>query len=544
MSFEELYDSCFRNVSLIKVSKKDKEPDAPSSLLVTLNHVMATSTNVVFFLTAQNRGAELALKLDHLVKKRNEKCDKDKPQSSPARIRRFFGMKRKKSKKDGGLCNEEVTSVILVDTDYQADGETAGTIPFAQPGWYIYAPQAATTKSRLLRALGFEFPPSLIVVDTLSKSVVTTQGRRYLAEDIDGNNFPWWPPHSNDLLKGTLVKRGGEKLEYSSLTETARGFLFGAQWCPPARLWIKQLIPVYESLRSNGKSIELVFCSSDRTQDAFDQFLEQMPWPAFSYDTAKTLALTRLWNVSGIPALLLVDDKGTILSRHGRSSLLSDPLGQLFPWGFQSMYELNELTMCRLRDEPSLILFTEGSPEDMQFSLSILDSVARRLYEERLQIEEKRAEEREKRKEDRENSENGNSLSKSSSSDECSSIDSSEMTIPPQADPLQILYTAEDPICDHILEKILGLGDAPLPLLCIVDGLAGQFCICDEPDVSEQVVGQFVEEYRRGKLKWIPLPGAREQTSKNGTSTILQHTLVSESPSQNSLSDETKTESN
>ena len=54
-------------------------------------------------------------------------------------------MKRKKSKKDG-LCNEEVTSVILVDTDYQADGETAGTIPFAQPGWYIYAPQAATTK--------------------------------------------------------------------------------------------------------------------------------------------------------------------------------------------------------------------------------------------------------------------------------------------------------------------------------------------------------------------------------------------------------------
>ncbi|PAV86699.1 hypothetical protein WR25_21887 isoform C [Diploscapter pachys] len=363
MSFEELYDSCFRNVSLIKVSKKDKEPDAPSSLLVTLNHVMATSTNVVFFLTAQNRGAELALKLEHLVKKRNEKCDKDKPQSSPARIRRFFGMKRKKSKKDGGLCNEEVTSVILVDTDYQADGATAATIPFAQPGW--------------------------------------------------------WPPHSSDLLKGTLVKRGGEKLEYSSLTETVRGFLFGAQWCPPARLWIKQLIPVYESLRSNGKSIELVFCSSDRTQDAFDQFLEQMPWPAFSYDTAKTLSLTRLWNVNGIPALLLVDDKGTILSRHGRSSLLSDPLGQLFPWGFQSMYELNELTMCRLRDEPSLILFTEGSPEDMQFSLSILDSVARQLYEERLQIEEKRADEREKRKEDRENSENGNSLSKSSSSDEC-----------------------------------------------------------------------------------------------------------------------------
>lgn len=38
--------------------------------------------------------------------------------------------------------------------------------------------------------------------------------------------------------------------------------------------------------------------------------------------------------------------------------MLNDPQGKNFPWGPQSIYELNEYTLCRLRDEPSLILFT------------------------------------------------------------------------------------------------------------------------------------------------------------------------------------------
>ncbi|KHJ78279.1 hypothetical protein OESDEN_22101 [Oesophagostomum dentatum] len=84
----------------------------------------------------------------------------------------------------------------------------------------------------------------------------------------------------------------------------------------------------------------------------------------------------------------------------------------------------------------------------------------------------------------------------------------SDLPIPPQADPLQLLYTGEDPICDHILESILGLGDFELPLICIVDGLAGQMCVCDQPDVSETVLTEFVEEYRAGRLQWTPLPGA------------------------------------
>ncbi|PIO58670.1 hypothetical protein TELCIR_19890, partial [Teladorsagia circumcincta] len=195
--------------------------------------------------------------------------------------------------------------------------------------------------SRLLRALGFEFPPSLIVVDTASRSVVTTEGRRLLADD-----------------------------------------------CPPCRQWVKQLAPVYEQMKANGISLEIVFCSSDRTQEAYDQFTAQMPWPAFAYDPSKTLALTRVYNIS------------------------------------------------------------EGSTDDIQFSLSVMDGLSKRLFEERMKIEERRVEEAEKKSDESAEQGNGNGLSKSASSEECSST-GSDLPIPPQADPLQLLYTGEDPICDH-----------------------------------------------------------------------------------------------
>ncbi|EYC14298.1 hypothetical protein Y032_0041g458 [Ancylostoma ceylanicum] len=537
MSFDELYESCFRNASLVKVPQgKPAKDDA--SLLVTLDYVMNSSQYVVFFLTSGAKGADLGLKLDNMIKKRNEKGDKDKAQSSPARIRRFFSMKKKK-KKDGSVSGEPtLISVVLIDTDYRSNSDEGGSSQLAQPGWYVYAPQLLATKSRLLRALGFEFPPSLIVVDTVSRSVVTTEGRRLLADDVNGASFPWWPPAAVEVLKGNVIKRvdgAVETSDFSTINTTVRGLLFGAQWCPPCRQWVKQLTPVYEQMKKNGISLEIVFCSSDRSQEAFDHFVEQMPWPAFSYDPAKTLALTRVYNISGIPSLILLDQAGRVITNHGRSSLLEDPAGRYFPWGPRPLYELNEYTVCRLRDEPSLILFTEGSPDDIQFSLSVMDALSKRLFEERMKIEERRLEEVDKKTD--ENAEPGNGLSKSASSEECSST-GSDLPIPPQADPLQLLYTGEDPICDHILESILGLGDVELPLICIVDGLAGQLCVCDRPDVSEVVLDEFVTEYRAGRLQWAPLPAASQSASKTVggiPSAIIEQALISNSPSQNSM---------
>uniref|UniRef100_A0A0K0DKK7 Thioredoxin-like_fold domain-containing protein n=1 Tax=Angiostrongylus cantonensis TaxID=6313 RepID=A0A0K0DKK7_ANGCA len=148
-----------------------------------------------------------------------------------------------------------------------------------------------------------------------------------------------WPPSVSEVLNGNTlrcVNGAVEVSDFSAIKATVRGLLFGAQWCPPCRQWVKQLAPVYEKMKAKGISLEIVFCSSDRTQEAFDQFITQ------------------------------------------------------------------------------------------------------------------------------------------------------------------------------ILESILGLGDVELPLICIVDGLAGQLCVCERPDVSETVLNEFVGEYRAGRLQWVPLPATTQ----------------------------------
>lgn len=70
-----------------------------------------------------------------------------------------------------------------------------------------------------------------------------------------------------------------ERLDYGDLKADVRGLLFGAHWCPPSRIWTKQLGPVYQSLMDNKVPVEIIFCSSDRSQENFEQYLEQVRIP-------------------------------------------------------------------------------------------------------------------------------------------------------------------------------------------------------------------------------------------------------------------------
>lgn len=70
-----------------------------------------------------------------------------------------------------------------------------------------------------------------------------------------------------------------------------------------------------------------------------------------------------------------------------------------------------------------------------------------------------------------------------------------------------MFYTGDDPVCDLILEG-LGLADAELPLIIIVDVIVSRMVICTKPDVSSEIVANFVADYRGGKLEMVPLPSS------------------------------------
>ncbi|VDK78903.1 unnamed protein product [Onchocerca ochengi] len=430
---------------------------------------------------------------------------------SPARLRRFFGVSKKTKKKR--LVEVDDVNVVIFDLDLpDDDGRPHAAI--SESGWYILVPINVMAKSRLLRALRYCSTPSLIVLDASSRQIITDDGRRLLQDDPNGLNFPWCNATAEELFQGAVLRNckevdGTKKIvveNFQNLKPTVKGLYFGANWCPPCRSFSQQLISCYGSLKNTGIPFEIFFCSSDRSQESFEHHFSTMPWLAFPYDPQKTTQLTRLYSVNGIPAFLLLNEENRLITRHGRNVLLNDPYGSLFPWGPLPLYELNENTLCQLRDEPSLVLFTEGSPDDVSFSMEVLRTTAESLFRER-QESVKRSSLKEIESTDNNANTNGNGDSNNLaySTNSVNSSISSDASMPSWADPLQIFYTGEDPLCDFILEG-LGLGNAELPLIVILDATVSRMCVCEKPDVSSEIVAEFVADYKNGKLNMVPLP--------------------------------------
>lgn len=147
-----------------------------------------------------------------------------------------------------------------------------------------------------------------------------------------------------------------------------------------------------------------------------------MPWLCFSFGDQRVQDVRRAYDVNGIPSFILVDEDNNLITKHGKNSILSDPSLIEYPWKARELYELNEFTVQRLTDLPSLIMFTEGAPEDSVFAKQVLSSCSSILYSQLLASEEKSVD-----------SENNPKTS---------------AEVPPT--PMQVFYTGEHPICDYV----------------------------------------------------------------------------------------------
>merc|ERR550534_2739724 len=102
----------------------------------------------------------------------------------------------------------------------------------------------------------------------------------------------------------------------------------------PCRGYTPKLAEVYTSLKKEGKSIEIVFVSSDRTEADFKEYYSEMPWVALPYaDRAKKAELCETFEVAGIPRVLLLDPKtGKMTNSDARGDVVADMKGEKFPW--------------------------------------------------------------------------------------------------------------------------------------------------------------------------------------------------------------------
>lgn len=137
-----------------------------------------------------------------------------------------------------------------------------------------------------------------------------------------------------DLFGPTLAtKEGDAATEVALKDKVAVGIYFSAHWCPPCRGFTPQLAKHYESALK-GKGLEIVFVSSDKSEEEFTSYWGEMPWLALPYAARDVKAkLSKKYKVQGIPTFVILDGAtGEVITKDGRSAVDEDPSGEKFPW--------------------------------------------------------------------------------------------------------------------------------------------------------------------------------------------------------------------
>ncbi|XP_062110319.1 probable nucleoredoxin 1 [Humulus lupulus] len=116
-----------------------------------------------------------------------------------------------------------------------------------------------------------------------------------------------------------LVRNNGDQVNISSLNGKIIGLYFSGSWCGPCRRFTPKLVELYNEIASKG-DFEVVFVSSDRDDDSFNDYFSEMPWLAIPFSDPDTIKpLKELFNVRGIPKLVIIDSNGKVSTENGTS---------------------------------------------------------------------------------------------------------------------------------------------------------------------------------------------------------------------------------
>jgi nucleoredoxin len=82
------------------------------------------------------------------------------------------------------------------------------------------------------------------------------------------------------------------------------------------------LATTYNNIIKEGKAFDLVFVSSDQDEDSFKEYFGSMPWKAVPFsDEERRQKIGEDFGIRGIPALIVVNSQGQVISKDGRTDV-------------------------------------------------------------------------------------------------------------------------------------------------------------------------------------------------------------------------------
>jgi len=174
--------------------------------------------------------------------------------------------------------------------------------------------------------------PSLVFCDGETGAVTNRKGRGLIMGDPDGAWLPWLPVPLKKYIEGKLVDKSGAEFDYASTAaHKIKGLFFAAQWCWYSREFLPKLAKFYEAVTAAGHDFEIIYCSRDNYEFPYKEFLNEMPWKALPFGDPRSKQLDTIYEITGYPNLILLDENDKIITENGRRAVSSDPEGKEFP---------------------------------------------------------------------------------------------------------------------------------------------------------------------------------------------------------------------
>jgi len=97
-------------------------------------------------------------------------------------------------------------------------------------------------------------------------------------------------------------------------------FYYGANWCGPCHQLVPQVIATTNQLKSAHPNFAVIFISRDRSETEMLRYMTstKMPWPAVRFEALDRISDIISAGGRSIPALVLVDRDGRILTSSSR----------------------------------------------------------------------------------------------------------------------------------------------------------------------------------------------------------------------------------
>jgi len=141
---------------------------------------------------------------------------------------------------------------------------------------------------------------------------------------------------------------------------------------------------LYASVKGRGLPFEVVFVSSDRTLESFNEYFGTHPWLALPYSHPSYFGvkefLQEKLQVDGMPTLVMFDAQGEVALMDATGKVSMDTKGENFPWPPTPWCTVED-AMETINEAPFLVALVdlvegEGKEATLASAKALLDAVA------------------------------------------------------------------------------------------------------------------------------------------------------------------------